>query len=389
MIYQLTNFEQWVRLTIAPDIIKDSTEEDLKGYIQFANLEKDRICGYFRDKAIGKPPEPTLQFIHTHQVSIANLIDVLMTYTRMEQGLVTQAMTIFYRNICLTLEEVIRFIEAHLPGYFNNEVIVTAISAEQARKELSNALQELQPIAEQPGMDEALYSMAVRTIRQFINEGGPVNYRQLKYMRELSHYLKQLIYLDAGANITYELHLILLQLNFNHSRYVLHYTYWLDARILKIQDRMCRLDELSRQIKSIEQLEVNPELIFNPKLSPLKDQLLSNIKLTYQYLLTEDKPLNHAVIEQIEKPAPPRPKIRLSISVPVLALFLKLLIRAGIILNESRHEVFKIIVDNFTTVKSERLSYGSLKGKYNKVPASAYMRIQTILDRLKALVREV
>jgi len=389
MIYQLTTLEQWVRLTIAPEIIKDSTEEDLKGYIQFANVEKDRICGYFRDKAIGKPPEPSLQFIHTHQVSIANLIDVLMGYTKMEQVLITQAMAIFYRSICLMLEEVIRFVEAHLPGYFNNEAIVTTINAEQARKELSNALQELQPIAQHPGMDEALYSMTVRTIRQFINEGGSVTYRQLKYMQELAHCLKQLIYLDAGANITYELHLILLQLNFNHSRYVLHYTYWLDAKILKIPDRMCRLDELSRQIKSIEQLEVNPELIFNPKLSPLKDQLLSNIKLTYQYLLTEDKPLNHAIIEQIEKPAAAKPKIRLSISVPVLALFLKLLIRGGVILNESRHEIFKIIVDNFTTVKSERLSYGSLKGKYNKVPSSAYMSIKTILDKLRELLREV
>jgi hypothetical protein len=47
MIYQLTTFEQWVRLTIAPDIIKDSTEEDLKGYIQFANEEKGQDMWLF------------------------------------------------------------------------------------------------------------------------------------------------------------------------------------------------------------------------------------------------------------------------------------------------------------------------------------------------------
>lgn len=389
MIYQLTAFEQWVRVTIAPANIKDITEEKTKDYIQFANIEKDRICSYFREKAIGKLPEPTLQFIHTHQLSIASLIDLLMGYNTTEGIKDRQTFQYFYRNICLILEDIIRFIEGHLPDYFNNEVLVTAICAEQAQKELASALQELKHIAEQPEIDTALYSMAVRPIRQFINEGRRINYRQLKYMSELADCLKQLIYLDEEANVTYELHLILLQLNFNHSRYVLHYTYWLDAKILKIPERMCRLDELSRHIKSIEQLVVNPDLVFNPKLPSLKEQLLSNIKLTYQYLLTEDKPLDHEVIEQIEQPVTFRPKIRLSISVPVLAIFVKLLIRTGIILNESRHEVFKIIIENFTTVKSERLSFGSLKGKYNKVPSSAYMGIKAVLDRLDDALREV
>jgi hypothetical protein len=295
----------------------------------------------------------------------------------------------FYRSNCLILEELIHFIEQHLPAYFDNEATITSINAELAKKHLLKELMDLQPIAALPTMDTALYSMSVRPIRQFINEENPTSYRELKYLKELARCLKQLTYLDTNADVTYELHLILMQLNFNHSRYVLHHNYWLDAQISAIPDRMKRLDELSWHIQAIEQMEYNPDFTLNPKLLPLKEQLLNSIKATYQFLLTEDKPVNHAIIEQIETKQRSKAKIRLSVSVPVLALFLKILIKAGIILNESRNEVFRIIVDNFTTVKSDRLSYGSLKGKYNKTPPSAYLSLKGILIKLIDKLREV
>jgi hypothetical protein len=50
------------------------------------------------------------------------------------------------------------------------------------------------------------------------------------------------------------MHLILLQINFNHPRYVLHYSYWLDAQLSELPERTQRLDELSWHLNTIEQV---------------------------------------------------------------------------------------------------------------------------------------
>jgi len=66
-----------------------------------------------------------------------------------------------------------------------------------------------------------------------------------------------------------------------------------------------------------------------------------------------------------------------------------MLIKAGIILNENKADVFRGIVENFTTIKSGNISYDSLKGKFNKTPPVAYLQLKNVLVKLIDLLRQV
>jgi hypothetical protein len=86
-------------------------------------------------------------------------------------------------------------------------------------------------------------------------------------------------------------------------------------------------------------------------------------------------------------PSNTQPKIQLSISVPMLALLLKMFIKSGIIVNENKADVFRIIAEHFTTRKSERISYDSLRGKYTNTPPAAYHQLRSILTKMLDFVK--
>jgi hypothetical protein len=367
MIYQLGTFEKWIRSEIHPkELVQDRSNSQLSQHLQFADIEKERIFGYFREKAInGEPPIPTPKFIQAHQVGINVIIDTIIGYAQSTEHALLPEEQIFYNKICQVIEEINIFIEQHLPEHFDDELPISYTNAELTRTYLNKQLQLLQPVFQNSTLDKALLRIAIRPLQEFVDEEKQISFRERAYLKELASNFQGLLYLDENADITYELHLILLQLNFNYPRYILHYSYWLDAKLSEIPDRTRRLDELAWNIHAIEQIHFKPPFVLIPALPSLKEQLLVSIKTTYQYLLTEEKPVRHTVVEQISGEATTRPKIRLSISVAVLAIFLKLLIMAGIIKNENKAEVFRVVVENFSTLKSEQLSYDSLKGRYN------------------------
>jgi hypothetical protein len=122
------------------------------------------------------------------------------------------------------------------------------MNAELSGASLNAQLQILQRLNRYPAMDKSLLRIVLRSFREFVEDGKRISYRELAYFTELASCLKGLLDFEEGADITYELHLRLLQMNFNYPRYVLHYSYWLDAQLLELPDRTQRLDKLSWHI---------------------------------------------------------------------------------------------------------------------------------------------
>jgi hypothetical protein len=387
MIYQLGTLEKWSRKDINPESLLSATESILDTLIDFATGEKETICNYFRDKAIGKPPIPTIKFIQAHQAGITAIIDILIEYKKSDRYEVSEAIQDFYLQICSLFDEILQFIRQHLPEYFDDSFSITHIQAEIARRQLSQQLKQLSLLEQNPHVDRVLFRMATLFIRHFIEEKRQISYTELRYSKELISRLHGLLDLDTDADYTYEIHLILFQLNFNFPRYVLHYSYWLDSQLSIIPERSKRLDKLSWHIHAIEQIRPKPGYILFPDLPLLSEQLLKSIRTTYQYLLIEDKTVNHTIVEQISTKPVTLPKIQLSISVSLLALLLKAFIRSGIIVNENKADVFRLIAEHFTTRKAEKISYESLRGKYNNTPPAAYQQLRGILAKMLEFVK--
>lgn len=391
MIYQLERFEEWIRTEIALEIVlQDFSDTKLKEYIDFATREKERVCGYFRDKAItGESSAHTMKLIEAHQVGINTAIDGIIAYTKAKEFDLPPKVVSFYFRVCQVIEDIAKFLFQHLPEFFNKDLPISYVHAMQSKVDLRKQLETLQPLAQNPGMDRQLFRMITRPFREFVDEDKSLSYRDLTYLKELMAALRRLLDYDH-EDVIYEVHFTLMQLNFNYPRYVLYYSYWLDGKLSELSSRIERLDKLSWHLHAIEQVQIQPGCVWIPGLPSVTDQLLASIKNTYQYLLEKNQNVNHAVIDQIERASKPKnDKIKLAVSVPVLALFLKSLIKAGIIVNENKAEVFRAMAENFSTLKADNISYDSLKGKFNKTPPSAHVHLKKTLTKILDSMRKI
>ena len=387
MNYQLDSLDKWIRTEIHPEALQGISKPELKEHLRFAISQKDTICAYFREKAIGKPPTPTSKFIQTHQLGLGNLIDCIIAFQGTKQFVLNECLIEFYGQICLILDEIVQFLQQNLPEYFDTDLAITYTQASVSRKELTGRLKQLDLLEINPMMDRFLYRIITKPFRDFIEENKRITYSELTYLLELANSLRGLTSLASKDDLIYEVHLTLWELNYNFPRYVLHFNYWLDGQLSKIEDRTARLDKLLSYLHAIEQIRVRPDFIFIPNLPPLSEQLLSSIRTTYQYLLHDNRKTEHTVVEKISQSKITSSKVNLSVSVSVLALSLKVLMKAGIIVNDNKADVFRTISENFTTMKSEHISYDSLRGKFSKTPMVAYVQLKQILLRMLEVLK--
>lgn len=143
MVYQIGILEKWTRKDIHPETLQQASESDLATLIDFVTSEKDAICNYFRDKAIGTPPIPTIKFIQAHQVGIAAIIDTILGYRNSDRYQLSNASNDFYWQACILLDEIIQFIRFHLPEHFDDSFSITPVQEEIARKKLGQQLKQL------------------------------------------------------------------------------------------------------------------------------------------------------------------------------------------------------------------------------------------------------
>ncbi|MBO9571873.1 MAG: hypothetical protein J7497_06650 [Chitinophagaceae bacterium] len=388
MIYQLGTLDKWIRQDITPEILHPYTEPQLKEAFSVVVGQKEAICGYFRDKAIGKPPTPTTKFIQTHQVGISNLIDMVLSYQGLSSIDLTSPVKEFYEKVTIELEEVMQFLQQNLWEYFDSEMPITQVNASRAKADLQARLRHLDLIEHRPQIDKALYRIATRPLRDFIEENTRITYRDLKYLHVLANELRRLANVDDDTELIYEMHLTLWHLNYNFPRYVLNFNYWLDEQLVRIENRTERVDKLLGYMHDIVQMKVKPGFIFIPELQPLSEQLLASIRTTHQDLLFDNKSDGQEIVEKTANVSKERVKIKLSISVSALALGLKLLMMAGVIVNENKSDVFRTVIDSFTTVKSEELSYDSLRGKFAKTPSVAYSQMKQLLLKMLEILKQ-
>ena len=358
-------------------------ELTIKGLLNFAASEKERIFRHFFEQDLASQPSNS-KFIQMHQAGVSSIIDRLMRNVNADGD--NPSSPSVYRGIAQECEEILLFLRQHFSEQFDKEMPISALNVEASKKKLNEALHG---VVETTGIDRRLLKIATRPIREFVDEGRKINYRELDYLIELLSCLRSIADFDANPELAYEMHIILIQLNFNYPRYVLYYCNWIDMQLAEIPDRTARLDKLLLYLHSIEQIRVKPGLVLIPGLPSITDQLLASIRTTYGYLWAEND-IQHKVIEEMKHDSVRGGgKIKLAVSVPVLALFIKVLIKAGIIVNENKSAIFRIVAANFSTVKSNDLSSDSLRGKYTKPAPSAYIHLKKTLTHIIQLIREV
>src|SRR6185437_13996274 len=172
MIYQLGKLEKWINTDIAPEnLIGTLTDSEIKGYLDFAKSEKDRICDYFRAKAIEEDSSAVIsKLIQAHQVGLTSLIANAYAYVQISGSELTPELISFYIKVCQIIEEIISLLTFHFPEFFNPDLPITHTKAELSRQELRRQLEMLDPIKQNGAMDRALLRMTFWPFREYIED---------------------------------------------------------------------------------------------------------------------------------------------------------------------------------------------------------------------------
>lgn len=383
MNYELGHFEKWLKNDVHPESFFSNppTEKDFKRLLLFAATEKDRVCKSLIEVEFSNPNANIHRYVQLHQAALTSISDMLMKYTEDENYPVSPDIAEFYKKVCDYLENILTFLQQFRTAQFSFDLPKTAFSVDMARITIRSDLQSLLDLYTLAGAEKALINLALQPVKEFIDNGKRITYRELEQLEELTSELDGLLKIDEEQDFNYEMHSILLQLNFNFPRYPLYCCYRLDEKLSQLATQEERIERISWYVGMLQQIEHRPGFEFMKGVPSATKQILTSINNTYQYLL---KPHGSNGIHPAKSE-----KIRLSVSVAVLALFIKILIKAGIIINDNNAEVFRIIADAFSTPKSEEVSPESLKGKYNKTPITAYRAIRELFISLMTTLKNV
>lgn len=172
--------------------------------------------------------------------------------------------------------------------------------------------------------------------------------------------------------------LILWRLNFNTLKFFQYLTYQIHKELKEKEMPEEKLQMLYYYQKLCNQLPVKTNLIYNPNLLPLKDQMsiwlqeeinFQKRKLKYTTSLSSLQAIDH--------------KTLVKMSVPQLSLFVRAFFETGLV-DGTRQELMDFVCRHYRTDQQENISVGSLKGKYYKIDTSTKRSVGRMIKKMLA-----
>ncbi|UPK68036.1 hypothetical protein [Chitinophaga filiformis] len=383
----LHTIEEWVNQMIHPLALQQTTgdlQQSNEGLL-FIEEQVGLLCAALVDNAHTQQGQ---QHIYQLQLRILGLLERVGTYMReLAQGAMHYLWP-YYGRVAASLEKVMDHIRRFLPQYFQDNLEIPYSTWLKSQAQLSAALEQLEQAYTYPEVEQPLLRLALQPIRDFVtSERSSTTYRQLHYLQTLARQLSFLYDTTVQLGVkdmNWEIHTVLIQMNYNLPRYVLLCTTRLDEKLIEKSD-VEKIATLQWYFRTMEQLEPLPGYCFIPTLPSVTEQIVSSLRHVHRLLIEK----NVSLQATSEAAGPPyQHRIQLSVSVPVLTLFIKLCLKAGIINNQSKAEVFRITSQVFSTVKSADISVQSIRTKNKNTSLHAIKVMRQLLLRLLDLLKE-
>jgi hypothetical protein len=379
MSYELEPIENLIKNEINPVTLSQNppSDDQLKAWLEFITNEQERICGCFREMAFknNASTEAILNYMGAHQLAILSISNVLTDFASKDLSLELPKVRVFYTTATAVLENMLAYMEHYIPDFFDQQLPVTHYCAAIFRKEVQAALSQFQQLNSRPGIDKGLLHLAVQPLKDIMEQKVKSSYKDVVYLKELTRQLLTLLDTDTEVDINWEIQTILFFLDFNDPKFILYATRRLNDQIASLPTTSDKLDSLHWHVHAMENLKSKPGFSFIPSLPPLREQIIAPIKASYQYLYS--KPHTNGV--SVEHMKQNSPKIKTTLSVAKLAVFIKLFIKKGLIVNGSQIEVIRFMAEHYTTLKAEEISEDSLRSKFHVPDPAAIDAVKEIL----------
>ena len=361
MKYALERIDDLVLHTLEPSKLSNGTLtfQAIQEIQAFTAAEHDHIIDHWKRDFFSLKDEKELEFyVHRYQSSIIHLADKLIHFIDEVNDPVIEKL---YRDQLNNLESLLAFIENYFYKYFDLNAKIPESYRMLSHKEFQVSLAQLKMQARKflhyPTLMEII--QASYDIYSLENKQKPITFRQLIYHKKLLNELEKIPVNKKNKLQEEELIQLLQYFNFNHNRFL----YILTARIAIVVNELlspeAKLDNLHVHLKYYNQLQTKPQYSLHPHCPDLKESCLNWLQEEIYFI--EKKMQPNFILPQVpQKEITP---IETSLSVPQLALFIRLVIEEGIIKNQSYRNLSQITAQHFKTKNALNISSESLRLK--------------------------
>lgn len=394
---QLMALEHLITQELNPANLKPDTlnEAFINKCRRSANTEKDRIKNQFASVIFNPGSENLIEiYFRHHQTALVKLADTVFNYLQQKKTdsiyrVTKKSLVInFYKEILRVPEELLQFIAANYPGYFNNEMKIPEAEKWQLVPEIKGSLKKIRAALSKTDLNEKVLEITCEPIEAVLSLTINTTYRELVYVKALINELQHFINRKNSSNINEEFSQLLLYLNYNRLRFFNYYIQELKDTADHFNTIHDRIDFYSLQLKLINQLPVKPGLIYKPGSPPLKEQIGNWICEELYYL--EKKQRLHFPVTMLDDKNPDKSgKIHTNLSVSQLALGVKLLVDAKVITNKNSTELMSMVASTFKTDRQEVISEDSLRNKSYNFEAATVEKLKDKIIGLLNMARAI
>ena len=384
-------------LDILESIIQDTIhsqakiKEQLDSYYNAVNADFELIKKTFVQVVFSlKDVQYIKLYIQNHQTALIGLSDkVFHNLKQTEERNVNtsvndSSVSNLQKIICWEIDNLLSFMRSYFPKYFNHNDNIPKQYLVVAQKELIENNQKLYSHLEFEN-NCSLLDIASYPLKKIQKSNEPVSFNRLIYIKKLCKQINDSC-LSCSVNTTNcKLRTDLFYLNFNSYRFFSFLTWEIKQEYIE-KDTICgQIEELSYQLKQINQVQVQPDFTYKPEQKSLKEQLLSWLIEEISYL-EKKRELSSAISKDNKVQFNKDFKIVTENSVSQVAYFLKLLVEVGAITNKNQRELLQFFAANVKTKQTSQISPESLRTKFYHTNEGT---IEAVKDTIIKLLNEV
>lgn len=337
-------------------------------------------------------------YIHSIQNEITHLADLLYNYIGSDEIILSSPANnqLNFRglqiSVLLILEDILLTLETIFSKYFNIDALIPNRKREIAIRQFSDSLVDFSNYKN--CVSPKLFQIITFPLKNFIDDPSTSTYHRFYYLKSYLSELFNLWDTEVGQeDISSEIKVKLIYLNFNTISYFNYVTSEISKDVSKLDSLTEKLDQLSWYLKEINQTLVAPGLAYTPHQISIKE-LLSEW-LVEEVCHLDKKRSQFVNNNQLSiNPTDGDFKLVTELSVPQYAFLLRTFVETGLFKNKKQDKPLTQLFATITQTKgAESISPKSLRQHFYKddyrtreVVKNAVIKILNYIQKLNVLI---
>lgn len=356
----IESLDQFLHATVHPIELLKMAPEKVNTFLCCLNeLKESTRRQLLQDIINSKSEEETEFLVKRYQIILGILLNLLYEYQKDES--ITPTLKQFYQQGAAVLEDFIVFLKKTFTHYFNTNLISPLPYLVRQGYEIKCQLKLFLKANSGVDDDARLLDMFDNVVNDLFScyEERQITYGQVSYIntliKEISAYLS-----SRHSSIYGSLTELLIIWNFNELTFILEVCNRLKIEVDQKESEELRREFLRTFLKQVSQLTEKPGQSFNVTQSSAKHMISEWVSLELAYCQSNTD-------IQEDKKSEGCAKIQTSLSVPVLALFTRLLKDTGIYANSNQEDIIRFVSSHYTTIRKLEVSYSHLRSKFYQI----------------------